>query len=334
MDDERIEIALAADGGYFHGLLVTACSIAAYADKSVTLVFNILDGGISEVDWKMLKQEVSELHPSALFNPITVDEKLFMNYPTWNGNRMAYARLLLPDALLNTDWVLYCDCDFLWLRDVAELWKERDEKLCLIGTADLTPWAMQLERDWFAKNGFEFDEKKYFCSGLCLLNLRRFRCEGLIEKCNQIMSIPDINFPDQAALNIVTWGRTKLLPKSVWQCFTHEVTQTELDAGTVIHYAGELPWRFVRKLQVLSDTMLIWHRFNSMIRGVSLRQSLRSYFSVWQIVWHRALCWIFRLRLLRVVMQWIFRRANRLGAYDRFVIRARRLMVCFRGMGA
>ena len=72
--EQPIEIALAADGGYFCGLLVTACSIAKYADKSVALRFHILDGGISESDWHFLVEIVTRYHKGSSFNKILVDE--------------------------------------------------------------------------------------------------------------------------------------------------------------------------------------------------------------------------------------------------------------------
>lgn len=328
-ENDSIEIALAADGGYFAGLFVTACSIAAYARSNVRLSFNILDGGISERDWQRLKIKVVELHRNSAFNQIVVDESLFINYPTWNGNRMAYARLLLPDALPDKDWVLYCDCDFLWMRDVTDLWNERDSHFDLISTPDLTPWAMQLERRWFEKNGFAFDENKYFCSGLCLFNLAKFREEALIRKCCEIMRIPGINFPDQAALNIVTWGKTKLLRKTDWQCFTHELTQENLKRGTVIHYAGELPWKFVRRIQVLSDTMLLWHKFYAMVNEISMMDSLKCYFGFWPIVWHRGLFVAFNITSFRFLAKGLLTLLGYNGAYKIFASRARHFSVDF-----
>lgn len=324
---ETIEIALAADGGYFCGLFVTACSIAEHADADVELSYNILDGGIAGNDWMLLEKKILELHPKSRLRRIAVDEALFASYPKWNGNRMAYARLILPAAMKDQDWVIYCDCDFLWMRDIAELWDERDDERWLIGTPDQTPWAMALERDWFAQNGFPFDEGKYFCSGLCMFNLKEFREQDLITRCQEVMSLPGIHFPDQAALNVVAWGHVKLLLKSRWQCFTRELTAEDLAAGTVIHYAGEIPWKFVKGIQILSDSMLIWHQFNAKYRGVSLWRSLRMYFGIFELVWHRGLCWLFRTPLLKEALRFILAKIGHQGVYNMFAMRARKFHV-------
>lgn len=321
---ETIEIALAANGGYFDGLFVTACSIAEYASKDVCLSYNILDGGIASDDCGLLERTVLRLHTKSRFNYIAVDEQLFAGYPKWNGNRMAYARLILPNALPDKDWVAYCDCDFLWMRDISELWKERDCNYWLIGTKDGTPWAMALEREWFSGNGFPFDEEQYFCSGLCVFNLKKFREMDLISKCQVIMSLPGINFPDQAALNVVTWGHVKLVEKGKWQRFTPELSQRELNDGTVIHYAGELPWKFVHGVQLLSDSMLLWHQFNARYRGFGIMRSLRHYFSLTGLFWHRGLCWLVRIPFLTQLVKFSLCVIGHRGVYDMFSLRARK----------
>lgn len=285
-----IDIALAADGVYFCGLFVTACSIAKYVSKEARLRFNILDGGIADKDWMLLEDKVRGYHSRCEFNRISVNDELFRDYPDWHGNKMAYARLMLPDALPNDDWCIYCDVDFLWMKDVAELWAERDEKYAFIGTRDGAKWTLDREKVWFEKNGYPFDPETYFCSGLCFFNLKAFREQGLVRKMETILkSHPDIQYPDQAALNIATYGQTKILPKC-WQQFHQDIVPAMVDEGVVIHYAGAIPWKPIKKkIGLLSDLTLLWHRMNAEARGITLWQSLRRYFGVGHILWHRGL---------------------------------------------
>lgn len=287
---EMIDIALAADREYFCGLFVTACSIAKYADAEANLRFNILDGGISDEDWGMLLNKVKAFHQKSEFNRIPVNDELFKDYPEWHGNKMAYARLMLPDALPEVGWCVYCDVDFLWIKDVAKLWKERDDSYFFIGTRDGAQWTLDREKAWFEKNGYQFDPETYFCSGLCFFNLKAFREQGLVRKIEEILKeYSDIQYPDQAALNIVTFGHTKILPKC-WQQFHQDVTPQMLEEGSVIHYAGAIPWKPIKaKLALMGDLMLLWHRMNAEARGITLWQSLRMYFDVGHILWHRGL---------------------------------------------
>lgn len=317
---EVINIALAADGGYFCGLFVTACSIAKYAAKDVTLRFNILDGGIEERDWNLLVEKVGGLHAAVEFNRLTVNDEMFADYPDWHGNKMAYARLMLPDAMPDSDWCIYCDVDFLWMRDIAELWKECDDKYAFISTKDGAEWTLKREQVWFEKNGYLFDPEKYFCSGLCFFNLKAFREQGLVQKIEAILKAhSDIQYPDQAALNIVTFGQTKILPKC-WQQFHQDVTPQMVQEGCVIHYAGSIPWKAPRGVcNLLRDLDLLWHRMNAEARGITVWQSLRTYMSLGNIVYHRGLrnvlYWLNRIHCLGW-LRWLLCKTNHKGVWD------------------
>lgn len=325
---EVIDIALAADGGYFCGLFVTACSIAKHAANDVTLRFNILDGGIEERDWNLLVEKVGGLHSAVEFNRLTVDDEMFADYPDWHGNKMAYARLMLPDALPDPDWCIYCDVDFLWMRDIAELWAERDERYAFIGTMDGAEWTLTREKAWFEKNGYPFDPKTYFCSGLCFFNLKAFREQGLIRKVEGILRKHyDIQYPDQAALNIATFGQTKIVSQ-IWQRFPERVTQAELNAGCVVHHAGELPWKRVQGyVAILSDTIMLWHRFNAEIHGISVWQSLRRYNPAVGILYHRALFWLMRCPLVAWPLKFVCNLLRHPGVYGFLECRAKRLRI-------
>lgn len=292
---ETIDIALAANQGYFGGLFVTACSIAASASEDVELCYNILDGGICAKDHDYLEERVRSLHAKSSFRWIPVNEELFAKYPAWHGNKMAYARLILPEALPDVDWIVYCDVDFLWLRDIAELWKEREDGLALIGTPDGTSVTRDIDGPWFAKWGEKFDPKTYFCSGLCFMSLKVFRERNLIAKCQEVMARPGITFPDQAALNIATQGMTKMLRKDIWQCFSDQLTQDKIECGVVIHYAGEITWKPLTNGRMISGTFWLWHQMNARYRGISTWQSLRMYYSPWDIICHRLPYYFWRL---------------------------------------
>lgn len=109
---ETIEIALAANHAYFPGLLVTAVSMARATTRAVR--FWILDGGLAAHDRALLRDKVGNERGAAL-RFVPVGEEAFEGFPEWNGgNRLAYARLMLPELLKDVETVIYCDVDFLW----------------------------------------------------------------------------------------------------------------------------------------------------------------------------------------------------------------------------
>lgn len=322
---DTIDIALAADSRYFCGLFVTACSISKYASKDFALRFNILDGGIRDGDWSLLEKTTRAYHPNVEFNRLPVNDEMFANYPAWHGNKMAYARLILPSALKDIEWVIYCDVDFTWMRDISELWGQRDDKYAFIGTKDGARWTLDLEEKWFAKHGYQFDREQYFCSGLCFMNLKRFREENLIGVCEKVLEeCPDIQFPDQAALNIATWGKRKLVSQK-WQRFIQDVTEKEIEEGVVIHHAGEVPWKKMNPLVFLSDMVLVWHRMNAEFRHETVWRSLRRHFSPLEIIWHRGLVKVFRCKIVHMVLKKSLSMVNHIGVYDNLEMKAKGL---------
>ena len=288
MHNLPIDIALAADGGYFCGLFVTACSIAKYADKAASLRFNILDGGISNEDWGLLTQKVMAYHPQSEFRRLPITGETFKDCLLWHGNHMTYARLLLPDLLPNSDYCIYCDVDFLWMRDISELWAERQDDIALISTFDGAKSTWDVDGGWLVAHGFEFSPDDYFCAGLTFFNLKYFREHSLHKRCFELLKMKP-PFNDQTVMYIATKGKTKLV-SLCWQRIHQYVVPQMIEEGAVIHYAGAIPWKPINtKLGLMGDLMLLWHRMNAEARGITLWQSLRMHFGIGHILWHRGL---------------------------------------------
>ena len=286
--NDIIDIALAADGGYFCGLFVTACSIAKHADKAASLRFNILDGGIAERDWELLTQKVTAYHSQSEFKRLPITGETFKDCLLWHGNHMTYARLLLPDLLPDSDYCIYCDVDFLWMRDISELWAQRQADIALISTYDDTKWVHDIDGKWLVENGFYFSNKDYICAGLTFFNLKYFREHGLHKMCFDLLKLKP-PFNDQTVLYISTQGHRKLVP-AYWQRIHQYVVPVMIGEGAVVHYAGATPWKPIKnKFGLMSDLMLLWHRMNAEAREITLWQSLRMYFGVGHILWHRGL---------------------------------------------
>lgn len=322
-----IDIALAANGPYFCGMLVTACSIAKSARKECRLSFNILDGGLADEQKAFMERRVGDFHSDSTFRYLPVNDELFKDYPAWHGNKMAYARLMLPTALPDVDWIVYCDVDFLWLRDIGELWDERDDSLAFIGVQDLSEVTRRSEKKWFEDRGYPFDMDNYFCSGLCFMNLKAFREEKLVDQIMKVLDQhKDIQFPDQAALNIVTWGRRKLVDGR-WQRFIANLTRDDVSAGVVIHHAGNLPWKPLgRKIHLLCDATILWHRMNAEIYGLSTWRSLRRWMSASHIIWHRGLYAMLQVPGVKCLARSVCRWSGYLGVWTGLERTSRRLL--------
>jgi len=287
---DTIHIALPSDENYLPGLTATAASIALYADQATTLHFHILDGGIQEPTFERFAVCIRRIHPRVQFTRHPVDQARFANLPLWSGNRMTYARLMLPQALPDLDFIIYSDTDMLWLAPIEPLWAGRGPERVAWVVRDGYPPTEAREAAWFARHGLPFLPEHYFCAGLLMLNLKRMREEQTVERTFAFVEAhPDCEFADQTAFNILLRDQVEHLPQA-WQILSRQVRRHDFDAPLVLHYGGDIPWKRKNWWNLLSDPVLLWHRFNDVVVLGGRGRSLTSRFTRWQRFYKRALC--------------------------------------------
>ena len=293
-----VEIALAANQGYAKGLLVAASSIATYASRNHELSFTILDGGLSDEFYNELTNRIHRIHPLTTVKRYKIDESIFEKFPELRGNKMTYARFYLPDLLLDAHHVIYCDVDTLWLTDIAELWALRDDTI-LKACNDPTVGCYPKEVDWFVKRGVDFDAKKYFNAGVLLINLDKFRKEGIIKQaCKLLAEDSSVVFHDQSTLNYLLWERVVFLDER-WMKFTTAIKDSDLREGRVLHYVNNVPWVDYGWREDLRDTRLAWFKFWGETYNVSVYQSLRSFWGTKRAIRIMMLSFLVRAPILR-----------------------------------
>ena len=167
-----IHVALAADDNYFEGLLTTAWTIAKYATEPERIVFEVLDGGITEEHRSFFERKIREKGSCCRFHPID-QESSFKGFREYHGaSRMTYARLLLPQLLEDVDQVVYSDVDMAWFADVVELWDGLDDD-AVMHVSSRGSYVGEAERQSFDEAGFRYSEGKYFIAGMIVMNLAR-----------------------------------------------------------------------------------------------------------------------------------------------------------------
>jgi lipopolysaccharide biosynthesis glycosyltransferase len=262
---DRVEIAMLSNQAYLEGLKVTAASIALYADPAVRLRLHVLDGGIEDDAFARFASQISRLHAHVEVCRHRVEESLFADWPTWNGNRMTYARLLMPRLLADCDRVIYTDTDVLWLAPVDELWQMLRGDALILAARDNDETSSR-ENAWYASKGLSAPGDDYFCAGVMAVDLEGFRRENVIERVFEFLSAhKDAKFADQTALNTLLPGRVQVAD-SCWQTLTPSL-RGPLCGPIVLHYANEVPWRQRHRWNLLSDAAVLWHAFNDSCCG-------------------------------------------------------------------
>ena len=286
-----IHVAFASDDNYFEGLLTSAWTAVRNCSRPKDLVFHVLDGGVTSEHWALLSRRLS---PSGcILDRIVIDDaRSFASFQSYHGNsRMTYSRLLLPDLLPDVRQVIYSDVDILWVVDIAELWDSLDPNAIVHCTP--SQHSPEAEIEWCAHFGYTFERGSRFCAGMVVLNLEKFRAEGLHRKMLDALAACGGKAPcnDETVLNALVFGRKDrgFLPNR-WQHMSAGQTKPLESNGCVIHYLVDTPWQSIHKYHhLLTDAHILWHRFHAEARQITVWQSMRESNRFCDILFCRAL---------------------------------------------
>ncbi len=244
-----ISIALSSNQRYVPGLLVTSTSLLLHTSADQPIEFLVLDCGISERSWRTFEATVRRFSKRVSTVRLRPDLSVFARCPTLNGNRSAYATLLLP-RLVNRTRLITIDVDILVLRDVRELWS-----LDFKGQTALAVYHQDvvLGQDcaWLSPDD-PARQLPYFNSGVIVLNLERWRKLELDHQVDQALSRfgDQMVTHDQTILNYVLREESGTLDPS-WNLFDvggvnpDRYTQ---DEGVLVHITHAKPWLQLKNL--------------------------------------------------------------------------------------
>ena len=185
---DRVHIALVANDRYRPGLLCTHDSMTKACRDPERLVFH----------------EFGDADMARFLDRIQLKD--------YNGSKLPYLRLFLPELLPECDWVIYSDVDTLWFKDPCELWEERDDSVSVCWVKDFPTGGMDFAR-WTAKIGLKVKPSgAYACSGVSLINLKKWRETNFTERA--IAFLRQYGCPpyaDQDVMNVLFADDAKML---------------------------------------------------------------------------------------------------------------------------
>ena len=242
---EKINIAFAIDAKYTPHLETLIKSICYY-NKNVN--FYVLHNDIPE-EWFEGIQCKLEKMGNNLFS-IHISDDIFKDYKTLEhiSSSSSYYRLLIP-KLINQARILYLDADIIVNGSLSDFYY-----------SDLNGAPVGVVKDYGMGENFPFPyldasvSKKYFNSGVLLIDCVTWRNEGLVDTLLQTVEEygDQVLYGDQCILNIVLREQAK------YYSFTenaqvqyieaiknrHNIKSINLDAiPIIIHYAAKhKPW--------------------------------------------------------------------------------------------
>jgi lipopolysaccharide biosynthesis glycosyltransferase len=240
---EPIKIATACNDNYIHGLAVTISSILDSAKEEQVEIY-VLDAGLSEANKQKILKIAKKINNRSTVRFVHVDESVFIGLNKDYGNGYAtYYRLLLG-KYCNSNRLIYIDADFLWQKNVRELWEgEMNEKIaCATRDCDnITRTPATLADDCPFSNDSEFLKKPYFNCGIMMLDLDKWRAKNIENLALQITKGFEDRLKawDQTILNYVLAGEIKEIPLS----WAESNSWVPKDKGSNIHFISKMkPW--------------------------------------------------------------------------------------------
>jgi lipopolysaccharide biosynthesis glycosyltransferase len=257
-EKDLIHIAIAADNNFSQHLCVTLVSIFSNLSPERQVNVYVLDGGITKDNVEKIRKSLAQFGRkinNLLF--INFSLKEFSNFQETKGiTRVTYYRIRLPALLPNVSKVLYFDSDIVVVADIGELYDADITDTYVMAAQDSSREVLEEGKELGIPDG-----NGYFNAGVMLMNLDKFRTDGIPEKV--IAWLERNNHKnsthDQSALNVVLTGGWKpmnprwnqLVGVSIatsWKETTY--TKEEFDAAIkhpkVIHYSSRFakPWKF------------------------------------------------------------------------------------------
>lgn len=250
---QSIPICFCIDYRMVMQLGVTITSLVLNANGAIYDIIVVIDETVSETDKERILS-IGDFFEVSI-NLITVTNQ-FSSQIIHNSNwsKACYYRLLLPDLLADYDTVLYSDVDIIYQSSLLESYNPPPyDDYYVVACQD------NMNSDTIQKQSKALGltpEEIYFCAGLMIINLKKFRELELVE---QSLKLVEQNFVcmDQDVLNCLCKGHVKyfspfvcrfapyILPINPLEkevlLTTEDITRSLNEAA--IHYIGSSkPW--------------------------------------------------------------------------------------------
>jgi lipopolysaccharide biosynthesis glycosyltransferase len=263
-DPRLISIVMASDNRCAMPLTVAAYSAMKNLKDHQANLF-ILDGGIAAAGRRKIRQSIDSnqfrihwVRPASARLEVMHRKSENRRYPL-----PAYFRLLLPEILPQDIYkVIYLDTDTIVLKDLAKLWEIDTEDYHFLAVQEPDgPYVIDCFRAFNPElKDLDFSqfqvtpEHKYFNSGVMVINIQKWRQDGVAEKALNFLELYFPKYADQDALNVVSAGQWRILDprwnttqafyeKQKNNPYSPEIIDQVVRNPFIIHYTGQAkPW--------------------------------------------------------------------------------------------
>lgn len=242
---KEIPIFFATDDNYIPFLDVALRSLITNASREYNYVVNVLNTGLKQENIDKIKKLENK---NFVINFCNISEQIkeikAQLKNVYHFSVVMYYRLFIETLFPQYDKVIYLDCDIIVLGDISKFYNTNlgDN---LVGAIQEQVVNSKQEFIDYAENALGiYPVKKYFNSGILLMNLAKFREYKIQDKF--VYLIKNYNFdvidPDQAYLNVLCKDRVHYFPNG----WNKEALSIELEGElNIVHYAlYKKPWQY------------------------------------------------------------------------------------------
>lgn len=219
-----LNIALGFDKGYCKYASVTIESIISNTSETINF-YLMIDDSVNFIDRFFLKKMIKKRSHNVNFINMG---KVFKGFYTGNWSKAMYYPIMLS-SICQEEKILFLDSDIVVTEDLKDFYNTDLSNLYCAAVHDCAMKSLiKMERkmrmsiskqkitmgEYFRdiRKWDDDDIKKYFNSGMLLLNLNEMRKDNCEEKMIQILETENVACPDQCCFNICFHDKVKIVP--------------------------------------------------------------------------------------------------------------------------
>lgn len=238
----HFSIAYCADRGVANALAVSMHSVLKNLRPGCAPRFYLTLEGYSEADIAELKRKLDALQRPYEIVLLDCELEQFENLKSLHGNRMTYARLMLP-AIIDEAQFLYLDADTLAVGDLSKIIDYADPQYSGAVVANGSV-EYSVDRALLTRLGRQLSDP-YFNAGVLLVNTPAWQENQVTERCLELgaQHPHELHSADQALLNHVLHGDFSNLPETYNQLVYSWSRPADFLPGGLLHFNGSpKPW--------------------------------------------------------------------------------------------
>ncbi|SFA80331.1 Lipopolysaccharide biosynthesis protein, LPS:glycosyltransferase [Collimonas sp. OK607] len=243
-----MHVAFGVDTNYFRGMGVNITSVIKN-NPDMDFIFHVFAFSITDDNRRRLAQLESSFNTSIKIHVLDSDIlSEFSQFPCFSQHSLGtFVRLLIPNLLRGiTQKVLYLDADILCMGKLEEL-----------SSVEMTGCIAAVVQDEIQTTvktqvaALNLKNPEYFNAGVMYIDVDNWIANDSQNKALTILSMQELRFADQDALNIILNGYTKYIDKK-WN-FRYHLVDFLSKGGTTLnvtepvvfmHFTGPVkPWQ-------------------------------------------------------------------------------------------